>query len=230
LKKPWNGENVVLERDKIVVTGRSRDVVIFVDKIIYHLARRWLFLLNLVMAVFFVGLPLLAPLLMHLGRTGSANLIYTAYRLTCHQLPHRSFFLFGPGGIDSYPLETILAQPNLPPNIQDFTGSAALGYKIAVCQRDVAIYGSILLYGLIYGLVRRWWRVKPLSVTAYVIVGLVPMGIDGITQFVGLRESTWELRVITGALFGVATGWLAYPYLDEGFREIEEQVRAKLKL
>jgi uncharacterized membrane protein len=217
------------ERDKIVVTGRARDFVIFVDKMIYHLARHWLFLTNLVMAIF-IGLPILAPLLMHLGHTGAANLIYTAYRFTCHQLPYRSFFLFGPDGINSYPLETILAQPDLPPNIQDFVGNAVLGYKVGVCQRDTAIYGSMLLYGLVYGLVRRWWRVEPLSLRAYVVVGLVPLGIDGITQLVGLRESTWDLRVITGVLFGVATVWLAYPYLDEGMRDIEEQIRTKLKL
>jgi uncharacterized membrane protein len=220
---------VTENRDKIVVTGRVRDFVIFVDKMIYHLARHWLLFTNLALAIF-IGLPILAPLLMYLGHSGTASLIYTAYRFTCHQLPYRSFFLFGPNGINAYPLETFLAVDNLPYNIQDFVGNAALGYKIAVCQRDAAIYGSMLLYGLVYGLVRRWWRVEPLSIRAYIIVGLVPLGIDGLTQLVGLHESTWELRVITGTLFGASTMWLACPYLADGFREVEEQIKTKLHL
>jgi uncharacterized membrane protein len=40
------------------------------------------------------------------------------------------------------------------------------------------------------------------------------MALDGFTQLFGWRESTWELRVITGLLFGFASGWLVYPRFD----------------
>lgn len=215
-------------REKIVVTGRVRDFVIFMDKAIYRFARHWLLFVNLVVSVF-IGLPVLAPVLMHLGSTNAANLIYVAYRFSCHQLPQRSFFVFGPDAVNVYPLGVILAQ-ELPPNIADFVGNATLGYKIAVCQRDVAIYGAMLLFGLVYGLARRWWDVEPLSLRAYVALGMVPLGIDGVTQIFGLRESTWELRLVTGVLFGVCTCWLAYPYLEQGMNEVKEQLEAKLHL
>jgi uncharacterized membrane protein len=40
------------------------------------------------------------------------------------------------------------------------------------------------------------------------------MGIDGLTQLPGWRESTWELRTITGLLFGAANVWLLFPRVD----------------
>lgn len=35
-----------------------------------------------------------------------------------------------------------------------FIGNAEIGYKVAICQRDVAIYGSIFLAGALYALIR----------------------------------------------------------------------------
>ncbi len=40
------------------------------------------------------------------------------------------------------------------------------------------------------------------------------MAVDGFTQLVGWRESTVELRTLTGALFGAASVWLIYPRVD----------------
>jgi uncharacterized membrane protein len=86
-----------------------------------------------------------------------------------------------------------------------------LGSQLAICERDVAVYGSIGLAGLLFGLLGRNWR--PLPWRWYFAL-LIPIAIDGTTQFLGMRESTWELRVATGALFGIATVWLAYPHLE----------------
>ena len=65
-----------------------------IDRIFYTLARRWLLFFNLALAIY-VGLPMLAPVLMNAGLTGPANIIYRAYSPMCHQLASRSFFLFG---------------------------------------------------------------------------------------------------------------------------------------
>ena len=43
------------------------------------------------------------------------------------------------------------------------------------------------------------------------------MAIDGFTQLFGWRESTPELRTLTGALFGLASVWLIYPRIDAMF-------------
>jgi uncharacterized membrane protein/glutaredoxin len=76
------------------VTGLTRDLVIALDKGIFWLSQHWLFLFNLV-AGLYAGLPLLAPLLMAAGLTLPARLIYFVYHFNCHQLPSRSFFVFG---------------------------------------------------------------------------------------------------------------------------------------
>lgn len=205
------------------VTGRTRDVVIFLDKLIFQLARHWLFLANLVWGLY-VGLPILAPVLMLTGHLWLGNLIHTAYKVACHQMPWRSFFIGGPRMVYTYEELVALVGPAL---TLRYAGDATIGYAVAICQRDVAIYGAILLAGLVFGLVRRW--LKPLPIWAFVLL-LVPMGIDGITQLFGLRESNWQLRVITGALFGLASVWLAYPYLEEGMRDIRDEVNRKLHL
>ncbi len=205
------------------VTGRTRDVVIFLDKLIFQLAKHWLFLANLTWGLY-VGLPVLAPILMLMGHTWLGNIIHSAYKVACHQIPWRSFFIGGPQMVYTYDeLRTLLG----PALTERYVGDVTIGYKVALCQRDVATYGTILLAGLVFGLVRR--RLKPLPIWAFVL-SLVPMGIDGTTQLFGLRESNWQLRMITGALFGLASVWLAYPYLEEGMRDIRDTVNEKLHL
>ncbi|MBS3784652.1 MAG: DUF2085 domain-containing protein, partial [Anaerolineae bacterium] len=95
----------------------------------------------------------------------------------------------------------------------------------------------IFLFGLLYGLLRRRWNVRPLPWWGYILMGLVPMGLDGGYQFLSYAlplvfpgislqpyETTPLMRLITGTLFGWATVWLAYPYLQESM----EDVRASL--
>ena len=57
---------------------------------------------------------------------------------------------------------------------------------------------------------------------------LIPIAIDGGTQLIGWRESNWFLRTVTGALFGFASVWLAYPYVEDAMADVmaEEQERA----
>jgi uncharacterized membrane protein len=92
-----------------------------------------------------------------------------------------------------------------------FIGSPELGYKVAFCERDVAIYLSVLLGGLAYARFRD--RVPPLGLVGYSLL-ILPMAVDGLTQLFGWRESTVELRTLTGALFGLASVWLIYPRVD----------------
>ncbi|MHB1133940.1 MAG: DUF2085 domain-containing protein [Chloroflexota bacterium] len=93
------------------------------------------------------------------------------------------------------------------------------GHQVAFCERDVAIYGSMFLAGLFYAGRRRtrplrWW---------WYLLALVPMAIDGGSQLVGWRESTWQLRLFTGTLFGLATVWFLYPHLDRTVDELRNE-------
>ena len=115
---------------------------------------------------------------------------------------------------------------------RQFTGNEAVGYKMALCERDIAIYGGILLFGLVYGLTGR--RLKPLHWMLWILIGMGPIGLDGFSQLFSqiewswlqsvlpYRESTPFLRVLTGALFGITTAWFAYPYMEESMAETRQ--------
>jgi uncharacterized membrane protein len=208
------------------VTGRTRDLVIFADKAIFKLAKHWLALANLFWGLY-VGLPLLAPVLMDAGWTLPAKVIYTVYRPACHQRPERSYFIGGPE-IAYTPEELEAAGVDLDPFARDI-GNETVGWKVAFCERDVAIYGAIFVTGLAYALVRRRlkdWRMP----FRYFALFLIPMAIDGLLQLFGLYESTWLRRTITGVIFGVGAAFFAYPYLEEGFADIRRTLSSKLDL
>jgi len=183
------------------------------DRFSYWLSRHYLAVLNLLVVVYF-GLPILAPVLMKIGAVGPASLIYRGYGLVCHQLAFRSFFILGEQSI--YPreaagisgLQTLNQATGLSEgsdaaallSARTYVGNEEIGYKIALCQRDMAIYGSILLFGVIFAVTGR--RLRPLPWYLWVVIGLVPIGLDGFSQlmsqpplsFWSLRESTPFLR------------------------------------
>jgi uncharacterized membrane protein len=175
--------------------------------IVNRVLRHWLAILNLAGALFLGG-AVAAPILARLGVTQAAEALYAAYKLTCHQWAFRSFFLFGQQSI--YSLQE-LADHTLDPFT--FQGSQTLGWKMAFCERDLAIYIGLLLVGLLYA---RHRALQPCGFVLYTLL-ILPMAIDGFTQLFGWRESTWELRVATGLLFGLASAWLVLPRLEAAF-------------
>jgi uncharacterized membrane protein len=74
--------------------GRTRSVVSALDHSIYWLSRHWCACVN-AFAGLYMGLPLMAPILLALHLTAPAGWIYWLYQYFCHQLPERSFFIFG---------------------------------------------------------------------------------------------------------------------------------------
>ena len=253
------------------VTGWQRSLVIWLDKRIYGLSKHWLAVFNVIVGIF-VGLPLLAPVLMNVGATGPGRIIYTIYSPMCHQMASRSFFLFGEqpayprelAGTDLTPIEaympTIPAFADVDPDnwvaftfaAREFLGNDEMGYKMALCERDMGIYGFVLLGGLLYGLLRMRFNIKPLPLLAFIIIGMGPIGLDGFSQLFGyyatpinssepnaiqaalqsifaLRESTPLLRTLTGAIFGLTLVWLAYPHVDVGMQGTKRDLERKLK-
>lgn len=203
-----------------------------VNRIAAGIARHWLAIFN-VMVAFFVGLPFLAPVLMEAGATGPANLIYRVYAFTCHQLPERSIFFYGHDHF--YTIQTLEAEGFLPAGASLFQrqvlrwpGSTEAGWKVALCQRDVAIYASILISGLLFGLVRSMLRPRArwpqMPVWVFVLL-LAPIAIDGISQLLGWRDSFPLLRFFTGALMGSATVWFAYPHIEEAMQDVIRTTR-----
>ncbi len=210
--------------EKKPVTGRTRDLVIWTDKAIFQLAKHWLALANIFWGLY-VGLPILAPLLMNAGWTAPAQFIYTLYRPACHQRPERSYFFGGPKIV--YSAEELEAAGVHTGLFSREIGNETVGWKMAFCERDTAIYGAMLITGLVYGLIRRRlgrWQMK----FRYFVLFLVPMGLDGTLQLLGFYESNWLLRGITGAIFGVGAVLFAYPYLEAGFADVRRTINEKL--
>ncbi|HYK85090.1 MAG TPA: DUF2085 domain-containing protein, partial [Ktedonobacteraceae bacterium] len=48
---------------------------------------------------------------------------------------------------------------------------------------------------------------------------MLPMAWDGVTQMFGWRESTMELRVLTGTIFGLANIWFVLPLIQKTLDE-----------
>lgn len=217
------------------------------DRFMSWLSRHYLAVVNLFILMYF-GLPILAPVLMKTGATLPANVIYTIYKPLCHQFGFRSFFLFGEQPY--YPLAeagvpgvktfeeitgfTDLRNPAAYSRLQarQFTGNETVGYKMALCERDIAIYGAMFLFGVLYALTGR--RIKPLHWTLWILIGMVPIGLDGFSQLFSQIEWSWLqsvlpyresiplLRVLTGVLFGFTTAWFAYPYMEESMAETRQ--------
>jgi uncharacterized membrane protein len=190
------------------------------NSLVIWFARHWLALFNTAWAVY-VFTPFLAPIFMRLGWPEAAQVVYTIYSVMCHQLPTHSYFLFG---ADFAPPASVLIADGMSPSTnlyaqRVFIGNAEVGWKVALCERDVAIYTAVFFTGLLYGLVRD--RLRPLPFKIYIFF-VIPIAVDGLTQLFGWRESNWWLRTLTGALFGFASVWLAYPYVDDAMVEVVE--------
>jgi uncharacterized membrane protein len=176
-------------------------------------AKHWLMATNAVVATG-VALAVLAPTLMRADHVAAGRAIYTLFAPFCHQLPERSFFLYGPQLTYTLQELELLIGPDVPLR---FIGDPALGFKMALCQRDVALYLAMLAFGLAFALVRE--RLHPLPLKLFVVLS-VPIAIDGFGQLLALWESTWWSRVLSGALFGIACVWLVYPYFESGMRDV----------
>lgn len=244
------------------VTGWRRDVVIWLDKRVLGFARHWAATLG-VLAAIYSGLPFVAPVAMHFNQTWIADAIYTVYAPLCHQFTFRSWFLFGEqsvyprklAGLSGLTFEDIAStDPTFKgmdvttmstPLIlaaKSFRGNPVVGWKVAFCERDVAIYAMIALFAFVYAGLRLFKvKVPYLPFWLYIAIGIVPIGLDGFSQlfanppfngfglsFYPIRESTPFLRVLTGSLFGLANAWLVFPYIGDSMLETRAIVEAKL--
>lgn len=227
------------------------------DKFSDWFSRQYMLVFTLILFLY-VGLPVLAPVLMKAGATGPANIIYKMYSPLCHQFGFRSFFLFGEQPY--YPLretgltgaETGLLDFETATGISDlhdagsptrwearnYRGSEENGYKMALCERDMAIYGAMFLFALIFWITGR--RIPPLHWALWMLIGIGPIGLDGFSQLISqfefsalasilpYRESIPFLRTLTGFLFGFATAWFGFPYVEESMRETRQIVIKKI--
>ena len=246
----------VYHRKNLIARGTSRTVVIFLQKLIWLLSQKWLWLANMVSGII-LFLGFLAPIFMSFGLTDAGQSVYDFLAPHNHQLPQRSYFLFGESQlITSYSLEQILAAGADIGRLQDFVGNPEMGFKMALNHRMTAIFVAIFFGGVAWGLAGRRPRLGPL----WFIVLLLPLLIDGFSHLIsensgqGFRESNtwavqltgnafpdkfyrettigslnWLLRTITGILFGLGFVWFLFTYLSIRFQAIQLQLEPKLR-
>lgn len=212
------------------------------DGVSLWLARHYLAIFNIFVFVY-LGLAFVAPVLMKAGATQAASVLYKGYGFVCHQLAFRSWFLFGEQaaypraeaglkGLITFQQATGMDGANLLA-ARAFLGNEQLGYKVALCERDVGIYGGILLFGLLFAVTRR--RIKSIHWLIWILFGILPIAIDGVSQLISqppfglipLRESTPFLRTLTGFLFGFLTAWFGYPYVEASMQDNRKYLEAK---
>ena len=188
---------------------RGRFWRIAINRVALGFARHWLIIFNLLIAVW-VGLPWLAPVFLHWGWGRSASSVYSFYASQCHQLPERSFFLFGPKPM--YSLAEIQAawQNTTDPSVlRQWIGNVDMGWKVAWSDRMVSMYTSLFLASMVYPLVRK--RIKPLRLWGFALL-LLPMLVDGGTHAIsdmagigqGFRDTNLWLAALTGNIFPLA--------------------------
>ncbi|MGA9397218.1 MAG: DUF2085 domain-containing protein, partial [Anaerolineaceae bacterium] len=166
----------------------------------------WLILVSSILGLF-VLLPFLAPVFMSFGLSIPARLIYWVYSFLCHQLPERSYFLFGPKISYSLPeIQSIWQNTANIAILRQFVGNSQMGWKVAWSDRMVSMYTSLWLFGILWGITKK--RSDPLPLWALLIF-LLPMAIDGTTHLIsdlsgigqGFRYSNEWLASITNNIF-----------------------------
>ncbi len=166
------------------------------------LAHHWLEAYIIVYGLW-VWLPFLAPVFMQFGWSGAGKAVYFVYSFFCHQLPERSFFLFGQKIM--YSLTEIQAawQDTINPLIlRKFIGNADMGWKVAWSDRMISFYTSIWLFAVLWSPLRR--KVKPLPWWGLVLF-LLPLALDGGTHMLsdfagigqGFRDTNQWLTLLT---------------------------------
>jgi len=155
--------------------ARSKSTVSVAD----WLSRHWFKLFLLVYGLW-VGTPFLAPLFMRIGWDGAGKAIYFIYSFFCHQLPERSFFLFGEKTMYTLSeIQSVWQDTTNPFILRQFIGNESMGWKIAWSDRMISFYTSIWLFAVIWWPLRR--KIKPLPWWGLVLL-LFPIALDGITH------------------------------------------------
>ena len=166
------------------------------------LSAHW-FGIFLILYGLWIWTPFFAPFFMKIGWSSAGKAIYFIYSFFCHQLPERSFFLFGEKTM--YTLSEIQSawQDTINPMIlRQFIGNAGMGWKIAWSDRMISFYTSIWIFAVVWSFFRR--KIKPLPWWGFALL-LLPIALDGGTHMIsdlfgigqGFRDSNQWLALLT---------------------------------
>jgi len=166
------------------------------------LDRHW-FQTFLVTYGLWVFLPFFAPIFMHIGWDGAGKAVYFFYSFFCHQLPERSFFLFGQKTMYSlHEIQAAWQNTNNPLILRQFIGNPDMGWKVAWSDRMISFYTSVWLFAVVWFPLHR--KIRPLPWWELILL-LLPIAMDGGTHLIsdfagigqGFRDTNQWLAVLT---------------------------------
>jgi uncharacterized membrane protein len=166
------------------------------------LPRHWFLVLAGIYGIW-VWLPFVAPILMHIGWDVPGRGLYLIYSLFCHQLPERSFFLFGRSAMYSLAqIQAVWKESTDPMVLRQFIGNSSMGWKVAWSDRMVSWYTSVWLFAMLWHPIRN--KVRPLPWWGFLLL-LAPIVLDGGTHMIsdfagigqGFRDSNLWLAALT---------------------------------
>lgn len=185
----------------------------------------------------YVLIPFLAPVAFKAGSLDLGVKINEIYEVFCHQRVERSLFLFGKDFTARFysveQLKELGAIDDVNPDPgryewpeyfgHGYYGNEKVGWKVPICIRDIALYGSLALTLLLL-LVRRQFGKGNLHLPIWVLVALLlPMVFDGVAQTVlEVLQAKWvpdwflhsiSKRIITGVLFGFSLAIILFNLL-----------------
>lgn len=110
------------------------------------------------------------------------SFIFALFHLFCHQIPSRSFFVFG--------------------------------QQMPVCQRCFGIYSGLLIGALLIPIIADK-KTERFPKKRWMLIAAAPLILDGVTQLLGLQESTPLLRVASGLIAGFAGTFYLLPAFNK---------------
>ena len=179
-----------------------------IDPIVHWLSRHWIALANVLIG-FYVIVPFLAPVFMATGWTIPGKAIYWIYSFLCHQLPERSYFLFGPKISYTLPeIQSVWQNTNNIAILRQFVGNPQMGWKVAWSDRMISMFTSLWVFGILWGVFKK--KIKTLPWWGFVLF-LLPLAIDGTTHLVsdlagigqGFRDTNHWLAALTNNAFPI---------------------------
>jgi len=95
------------------------------------------------------------------------------------------------------------------------------GKQMNLCARCTGLYAGLgigiaagILIQLIFGVLDFTF----IQLTLIIIIGIGPLAVDGLTQFVKWRESNNYIRLVTGLICGITLGiiidWIIYDIIN----------------
>ncbi len=171
------------------------------------------YIIYMIIILLFAVPILVTPIFLY-NHENAFNKMQKTYAFACHQLASRSYCYFPEKGSIENCYDSSEFKPNKDAIVEK---EGEKGYKFPVCARDLGIYFFMILGGFfVFAMSKQEEMIPPHAI--WLILALIPIGLDGGTQLLGWRESTNLIRVITGAITGFVIPFYIVPILNRIFK------------